>query len=37
MKDDLPGKVTNTVLIVDDTANNISILFDVLTKSLYPT
>ncbi|MHA4740776.1 sigma-54-dependent transcriptional regulator [Dyadobacter sp. MSC1_007] len=35
MKDDLPGKVINTVLIVDDTPNNISILFDVLTKSEY--
>ncbi|GGM90608.1 hypothetical protein GCM10010967_24590 [Dyadobacter beijingensis] len=35
MKDDLPGKVMKTVLIVDDTPNNISILFDVLTKSEY--
>ncbi|NIJ52278.1 sigma-54-dependent transcriptional regulator [Dyadobacter arcticus] len=35
MKNDLPGVVVNTVLIVDDTPNNISILFDVLTKSGY--
>lgn len=35
MKDGLTGKVINTVLIVDDTPNNISILFDVLTKSNY--
>jgi DNA-binding NtrC family response regulator len=35
MKNGLPGEVTNTILIVDDTPTNISILFDVLTKSGY--
>jgi formate hydrogenlyase transcriptional activator len=35
MKNGSAEEVTNTVLIVDDTPNNISILFDVLTKSRY--
>jgi formate hydrogenlyase transcriptional activator len=35
MKSDLPREAMNTVLIVDDTPNNISILFDVLSKSGY--
>jgi formate hydrogenlyase transcriptional activator len=35
MKNGLPGEAANTILIVDDTPHNISILFDVLTKSGY--
>ncbi|WP_159467020.1 sigma-54 dependent transcriptional regulator [Dyadobacter sp. 3J3] len=35
MKNELADKITGTILIVDDTPNNISILFDFLTKSGY--
>ena len=35
MKNSTPDQTKNTILIVDDTPNNISILFDVLSKAGY--